>query len=138
MIQFYGVNNANRSIQFNNYVNDVDILFSHVRDYWSKDNPDATSFLPRWKTLAENVGNYFIYDASYIRLRTIEIGYSLSDIPVVKKAGFSNLRLYLNGNNLFFWSKLPDDREQTYSGGSATEGAYPTVKRINLGIEVTF
>jgi TonB-linked SusC/RagA family outer membrane protein len=138
MIQFYGVNNANRSIQFNNYVNDVDILFSHVRDYWSKDNPDATSFLPRWKTLAENVGNYYIYDASYIRLRTIEIGYSLSDIPVVKKAGFSNLRLYLNGNNLFFWSKLPDDREQTYSGGSATEGAYPTVKRINLGIEVTF
>jgi TonB-linked SusC/RagA family outer membrane protein len=138
MIQFYGVNNANRSIQFNNYVNDVDILFAHVRDYWSKDNPDATSFLPRWKTLAENVGNYYVYDASYIRLRTIEIGYSLNDIPMVKKAGFSNLRLYLNGNNLFFWSKLPDDREQTYSGGSATEGAYPTVKRINLGIEVTF
>jgi TonB-linked SusC/RagA family outer membrane protein len=138
MVQFYGVNNANRSIQFNNYVNDVDILFAHVRDYWSKTNPDATSFLPRWKTQAENVGDYFMYDASYVRLRTVEIGYSFNDIQWVKKSGFSNLRLYLNGNNLFFWSKLPDDREQTYTGGSATEGAYPTVKRINLGIEVTF
>ena len=48
------------------------------------------------------------------------------------------MRLFLNGNNLFFWSDLPDDRENTYSGGSATEGAYPTTKRINLGIELTF
>ncbi len=138
MVQFYGVNNANRSVQFNNYVNDVDILFAHVHDYWSKDNPDATSFLPRWKTVAENVGDYFIYDASYLRLRTVEVAYSFNDLAWVKQAGFSNMRLFLNGNNLFFWSKLPDDREQTYTGGSATEGAYPTVKRINLGIELTF
>jgi hypothetical protein len=48
------------------------------------------------------------------------------------------MRLFLNGNNLFFWSNLPDDRQGTYSGGNATEGAYPTVKRINLGIELTF
>ncbi len=138
VVQFYGVNNANRSIQFNNYANDIDILFSHVRDYWSKDNPDATSFLPRWKTQAENVGDYFIYDASYLRLRMVEVAYSFRDLPWAKKAGFDNLRLFLNGNNLLFWSKLPDDREQTYSGGSATEGAYPTVKKINLGIELTF
>jgi TonB-linked SusC/RagA family outer membrane protein len=138
MVQFYGVNNANRQINFNNYVNDVDILFGHVADYWSKDNPNATSFLPRWKTQAENVGDYFQYDASYIRLRTVEMAYSFNNVYWVKNAGFSNLRLFLNGNNVFFWSKLPDDREQTYTGGSATEGAYPTVKRINLGIELTF
>ena len=138
MVQFYGVNNANRSIQFNNYANDVDILYGHVADFWSKDNPDATSFLPRWKTQGENVGDYFIYDASYLRLRTIELAYSFNNLYWVKNAGFSNLRLFLNGNNLFFWSKLPDDREQTYSGASATEGAYPTTKKINLGIEVTF
>lgn len=140
MVQLYGVNNANRSIPFNNYANDVDILYGHVNDYWSKENPNATSFLPRWKTQAENVGHYFLFDASYLRLRTVEIAYSFSDNPWVKQAGFSNLRLFLNGNNLFFWSKLPDDRETTYSGGGggATEGSYPTVKRINLGIELTF
>jgi len=138
MVQFYGVNNANRNIPFNNYYSDTDILYAHVADYWSKDNPDATSFLPRWKTQAENIGDYYVYDASYLRLRTAEIAYDLNDIGWVKNAGFSNMRLFLNGNNLFFWSKLPDDREQTYTGGSATDGAYPTQKRINLGIELTF
>ena len=85
MVQFYGVNNANRSIQFNNYANDVDILYGHVADFWSKDNPDATSFLPRWKTQAENVGDYFIYDASYLRLRTVELAYSITFCIVTGK-----------------------------------------------------
>lgn len=138
MVQLYGVNNANRSIGFNNFVNDTDVLFSHVNDFWSLDNPDGTSFLPRWKTQAENIGDYYMYDASSLRLRTAEIAYTLSNLAWVKSAGFSNMRLFLNGNNLFFWSDLPDDRENTYSGGSATEGAYPTTKRINLGIELTF
>ncbi len=138
MVQFYGVNNANRWIPFNNYLSDMDVLYGHVANYWSKDNPDATSFLPRWKTQAENTGDYFLYDASYLRLRTVEIAYALNDLAWVKKAGLSNLKLFINGNNLFFWSNLPDDREQTYTGGDATQGAYPTVKRVNLGIELTF
>ncbi len=138
MVQFYGVNNANRYIPFNNYQNDVDIVFGHVSDYWSKDNPNASSFLPRWKTQAENIGDYYLYDASFLRLRTAEIAYTFNDLGWVKGAGFSNMRIFLNGNNLFFWSQLPDDRESTYSGGSATQGAYPTMKRINLGIDLTF
>lgn len=138
MAQFYGVNNANRNIPFNNYTNDIDIVFGHAADYWSKDNPDASSFLPRWKTQAENIGNYFMYDASFVRLKTVEIAYAFSQSHWMKQVGLSNMRVFLNGNNLFFWSKLPDDRETTYSGGSATEGAYPTVKRVNLGVELTF
>ncbi len=138
MIQFYGVNNANRYVGFNNYQNDIDIVYGHVADYWSKDNPNATSFLPRWKTQAENIGDYYLYDASYLRLQNTEIAYTFNDLQWVKNSGFSNFRIFLNGNNLFFWSQLPDDRTTTYSGGSATEGAYPTVKRINLGIDLSF
>lgn len=138
MVQLYAVNNANRYIPFDNYANNTDILFGNVANYWSKDNPNASSFLPRWKTQGENIGDYYMYDASFIRLRTVELSYALSNLSWVKKAGFTNLRIFVNGNNLGFWSDLPDDREQTYSGGSATEGAYPTTKRINLGIELTF
>ncbi len=138
MVQFYGVNNANRYIPFSNFRNDIDIVFGHVNDYWTKDNQNATSFLPRWKTNGENVGDYFLYDASYLRLKTAEIAYSFTNLNWVKSAGFSNLRLFMNGTNLFFWSKLPDDRETTHSGANATEGAYPTTKRINLGIDLTF
>lgn len=138
MIQFYGVNNANRYVGFNNYANDIDVVYGHVADYWSKDNQNASSFLPRWKTQGENIGDYYLYDASYLRLQNTELAYTFNDLQWVKDAGFSNFRIFLNGNNLFFWSKLPDDRTTTYSGGSATEGAYPTVKRINLGIDLTF
>jgi TonB-linked SusC/RagA family outer membrane protein len=136
--QLYGVNNATRVISFNNFRNDTDILFGHVRDYWSKDNQNASSFLPRWKTSGENIGDYYVYDASYLRLRMVELGYSFDKTGWIKKAGIENMRIFLNGNNLFFWSDLPDDRETTYTGGAATDGAYPTVKRINLGIDITF
>ena len=138
MLQLFGVNNANRWVRANNFFADTDILFGHVRDYWSKDNLNATSFLPRWKTQAENIGDYYLYDASSIRLRTAEIAYSFTGMNWVKQAGISNLRIFLNGNNLFFWSKLPDDRETTYSGGSDTDGAYPTMRRISMGIDLTF
>jgi TonB-linked SusC/RagA family outer membrane protein len=138
MFQFYGVNNANRVISFNNYRNDTDIVFAHVADYWSKDNQNASSFLPRWKTSAENIGDYYVYDASFVRLRMVELGYSLDKNKWINKIGIENMRIFLNGNNLFFWSNLPDDRETTYSGGAAADGAYPTMKRINLGIDITF
>ncbi|GHV20342.1 SusC/RagA family TonB-linked outer membrane protein [Bacteroidia bacterium] len=129
MMQFYGVNNANRFMSFDNFANETNILFEHVNDYWSKDNPNATSFLPRWKTQAENIGHYYLYDASYIRLNVLEFSYTFKNMSL----GISNMRLFLNGNDLFFWSDVPDDRE---SGG--INGAYPTVKRINLGIELSF
>lgn len=138
MVQFYGVNNASRYIPFDNFRNDIDIVFGHVNDYWSKDNQNASSFLPRWKTNGQNIGDYFLYDASYLRLKTAEIAYSFTDLPWVKSAGISNLRIFMNGTNLFFWSNLPDDRETTHSGANATQGAYPTTKRINLGIDITF
>lgn len=138
MVQLYGVNNVSRYVNSLNFFNYTDVLFSHVRDYWSKDNPDATSFLPRWKTQANNIGDYYQYDASSFRLRTAEIAYSFNGMEWIKKARISNMRIFLNGNNLFLWTRLPDDRETTYSGGSATDGAYPTMRRINLGIDLSF
>ncbi|WP_436415485.1 SusC/RagA family TonB-linked outer membrane protein [Petrimonas sp.] len=138
MVQLYGVNNVSRYVNSLNFFNYTDVLFSHVSDYWSKDNPDATSFLPRWKTQANNIGDYYQFDASSFRLRTAEIAYSFNGMEWVKRAGISNMRIFLNGNNLFLWTRLPDDRESTYSGGGATEGSYPTMRRINLGIDLSF
>jgi len=136
--QLYGANNATRYIPFNNFNYDTDIVFGHVADYWSKDNPNASSFLPRWKTEAENIGDYYVYDASFLRLQMAEIGYAFGKQSWIKKIGLDNLRVFLNGTNLFFWSDLPDDREGSYSGGSDTEGSYPNMRRFNLGIDVSF
>ena len=137
MIQFYGVNNVSRNFPMNNLPDNTDVVFEHALDYWSKDNQNASSFLPRWKTSGENVGDYYIYDGSYWRLKTAEFAYTFNTRQL-QKYGLSALKLFINGNNLAFWSDLPDDREVAWTGGSATNGAYPTVKRINLGIDLTF
>ncbi len=138
MVQLYGVRNASRHISLDSFNGNQSIVFSHVEDYWSKHNQDASSFLPRWKTPGENIGDYFIFDASYLRLKTVELSYTFDkNNNWLQFMGIDNLRLYINGSDLFMWSKLPDDREGTASGGSATRGTYPTVKRINFGIDLT-
>ncbi len=137
MVQFYGVDNVSRWVPLQNFSGYTDVVFAHVADYWSKDNQNASSFLPRWKTQGQSIGDYFLYDASYLRLKTAEIAYTFQD-KWVKNAGLSALRIFINGNNLIFWSKLPDDRESSSSGGSDSQGTYPTAKRINLGFDLTF
>ena len=137
MFQFYGVNNVSRTVPLQNFNSYQNILFDHVLDYWSRDNQDASSFLPRWKTQGQNIGDYFLFDGSYIRFKTAELAYTFQN-NLVKKVGLSSVRVFINGNNLAFWSKLPDDREAHWAGGNSNQGTYPTPKRFNLGIDVTF
>ena len=47
----------------------------------------------------------WIRDASYMRLKNAEIGYTLRG-PLLSRIGLSTLRVYANGNNLITWSKL--------------------------------
>jgi len=137
MVQFYAVNNATRKVPLNNYLSQTNLVFEYVSDYWSKDNIDAASFLPTWKISGQSMGDFFVVDASYIRLRTAEIAYTFSG-GWIEKGGLSSLRVYMSGNNLFFWSKLPDDREASMVGPSDAIGTYPSLKRINLGVNLTF
>lgn len=143
MLQFFGVNNVSLYLPQANFKSFQSVAFEHTLDYWSKDNPNATSFLPRWKTWQQEaqqplyIGDYFLHDGSYLRLKTAELAYKFNQ-KFLSNAGISALRLYVNGNNLIFWSKLPDDRESYSRGGSAGEGTYPTPRRINFGFEITF
>ena len=76
-----------------------------------------------------------MYDGSYIRLKNVELAYTFTN-SWVRRIGLSNLRLYVNGNNLWMWSRMPDDRESNTAGtGLASQGAYPTMKRVNFGIK---
>jgi len=52
---------------------------------------------------------------------------------LVKNLGLSSLRVYLNGDNLFMWTNMPDDREVN----NGVNSAYPTVRRINMGLNIT-
>ena len=108
------------------------IAYAHALDYWSVDNPSGESFLPRWAAPGQMNANYYLVDGSYCRLKNAEIAYNFSG-GILKKLTVSSLRIYLNGNNLLFWSKeLPDDREYGYGN------SYPSVKRFNLGVDIKF
>ena len=42
-----------------------------------------------------------------------------------------------DGDNLLLWTDMPDDRESNFSG-AGNRGAYPTVRRFNMGIDLNF
>jgi len=77
--------------------------------------------------------DFFNKDASYIRLKNMEIGYRIQP-SFLTKLGIESTRIYLNGTNLITWSKnsLWGDPENLGTLG------YPLVKTFNLGINVNF
>ena len=147
MLQFYGVNNVSRNMSLSTFGGRLNIYPMASADYYSKDNTDAVTYLNKWRATGTGTADRWIWDASYFRLKTAELAYTFQG-GLLKKTGLSNMRIYLNGMNLFLWSDLPDDREGTNLGntggsggpgsGGASAGAYPNTRRVNLGVEVTF
>jgi TonB-linked SusC/RagA family outer membrane protein len=140
-VQVYGVNNVTRQVVFNSLAGQSHLVYDEG-SYWSKDNFNADVPLPRWLTLPSNYnsGNRYMFDGSYLRLKNAEIAYTFNkNQNFIKKIGFESMRVFINGNNLLVWTKMPDDRESNFAGtGWASQGAYPTVKRFNLGTNITF
>lgn len=140
-VQFYGVNNVTRQVVLTSLGSQNHVVYDQG-SYWSKDDTNADLPMPRWLATASdfNNGSRFMYDGSYLRLKNAEVAYTFDGkTNWIKSAGLQSIRFYLNGNNLFLWSKMPDDREANYAGtGWASQGAYPTVKRFNLGANIIF
>ena len=79
----------------------------------------------------------FLYDASYLRLKNVEIGYNVSS-KLLRKFHVQQARIYVQGLNLLTFDKLGDvdiDPE-TKSGDGASW--YPIQKVFNFGIDITF
>ena len=137
-VQFYGVNNVTRQVVFSTFGQKQLIAYDEG-SRWSKYNPNPDVPMPHFGSTTNDyydAARYF-YDGSYIRLKNIELSYTFTS-GWIKSLGLSNLKLYVNGNNLWVWTRMPDDRESNFAGtGWASQGAYPTVKRINFGLKFT-
>ena len=106
---------------------------------WREDNA-ATATLPRL-TFAHQAYNVmdsrvWIVDASYIRLKNAEIGYTFKKIPGIPQ--ISDLRLYITGNNLLTFSKFNANDPESRGGGWPDNTAYPMTRLINFGLKVNF
>jgi len=140
--QFYGVNNVTRQVVLGSFSGKNTVAYDEG-SYWSKDNINPDGPMPRWETTPADYfrADRFMFDGSYIRLKNAEVAYTFRQ-DWVKKIGVSSLRVFVNGNNLHVWTKMPDDREANYQGaggqGWASQGAYPTVKRYNFGANFIF
>jgi TonB-linked SusC/RagA family outer membrane protein len=81
------------------------------------------------------IGNsFFIMDRSFLRLKTAEIGYSVPQ-RLYRSVGIKRIRVYVNGNNLWTYTKLP---VKLFDPEQASSQSYPVTKMINIGLNVVF
>ena len=132
--QFYGVTGVTRDVGLTSFNQKLLTVYDNG-DWWNPARGDGDVVVPRFTTqVSYNDGTQFLYDGSYFRVKNVEVAYTWTK-GWIKKLGFSSLKLYVNGNNLFLITKMPDDRESNY-GYSGGGGAYPTVRRFNFGVKL--
>ena len=106
-------------------------------------NKNAKYGLP-WAENGLVMSNWF-EDASYLRLNTLTIGYTIPK-AITKKFAVQNLRVYATGGNLFCltgYSGLDPEVNTKYSSNDypkigVDRGAYPRARTFTFGINVEF
>ncbi|MDR1259326.1 MAG: TonB-dependent receptor [Tannerellaceae bacterium] len=110
-------------------------------------NP-ATSWIPGfYPALRSNFSNttdqhsidIWIPNAAYLRLKSLEIGYTIPR-AVLRKTGIAGLRVFLNGFNLLTFCRKelrqadPEREERDWNANAA----YPLMKTFNVGFNINF
>ena len=118
-------------------------------DFWrAEDDPlgaNTDAYFPRalfgGSDKNQQVSTGYLQDASYIRLKNIQLGYTLP-ANLVKKAGMQSVRVYVSADNLLTISDISGmfDPEALYDGtGYGGNGKmYPLQKTISVGLNVNF
>lgn len=119
-------------------------MFASYANRWSPTNPSndysvagaggkAPSFYP----------SRVVEDGSYIRLKTINLGYTFNQ-SLIKKVKLNGLRLYVSGQNVLTFTHyqgLDPEVNAWASGGALTPGldysAYPRAKTVTFGLDIT-
>ena len=108
---------------------------SQNAEAWTPQNHSTTTVMLGDPLSFNHPSTYFLKDNSYLRLKTLQIGYSLPG-KWVNKLKISKVRLYFAGDNLFTVTKYPGlDPER---GGNGSLVNYPQNKVISFGCNVNF
>lgn len=99
---------------------------------WTTENPNGT--MPRAEDLAPGNNTNWLFDATFVRLKTLELGYSIPS-QVISRLGLSNVRFYVSGFNVLTWAKEIKWTDPEQSGGYLY---YPQQRVLNLGVNVKF
>ncbi len=141
----YGSNllNANRLMFETGYNRRRDLnQYASFIDRWTFDNPESD--MPRVSASSSNnlFSSRIIEDGSYLRLKTLSIGYTF-DPKIIKKLKLNKARIYLSGQNVFTLTKYSGyDPEVSIRNSALTPGldfsSYPRAMSFNMGINLNF
>ncbi len=81
--------------------------------------------------------SFWVRDASYLRLKNAEIGYTLRG-GVLKRVGIGSARIYANGSNLLTWDSLFPGEDPEMPDPVTNLEPYPVTSTVNLGVNVKF
>lgn len=110
--------------------------YAYLLDAWSPENTDAKYPL-LWRgsrPMNDRTSDFWIKDASYLRLKTLTIGYT---IPAINLKGWNinSIRIYFSGQNLLTFSGLDGFDPEAGAGNGAY---YPQQKLYSFGLNVNF
>ena len=121
-----------------NRIPNKNVLKFIADNHWSVDNPNPNAEYPRLGLTTGDIGNntvnstYWLRNGSYLRLKNLEIGYTIPK-SLVNKMHLNNIRIYFMGTNLVTFSsfKLWDPEL-----GSSNGQKYPLSKSYTLGLTI--
>lgn len=113
----------------------------HVWDRWTGEGTSNSEPRPSYGGYNYLPSDRFIQDGSYLRLRSIALGYSLPT-GLVNNLNMTRARIYVKGNNLFTWTSYTGYTPEIGSGNVLSNGIdtgiYPIPRVFSVGINTTF
>ncbi|PQA55548.1 hypothetical protein C5O19_19205 [Siphonobacter curvatus] len=119
-----------------------------VANRWRSPSDPGNGWQPRATNTASgganNPSSRYVYDASFLRIRTVSFGYSLPS-EVVKRWKFEQARLYVSGQNLYTFTKYIGYNPEANDNGNTTaptygydSASYPLARTITVGLNLGF
>ena len=142
----YGNDIFNAMRYFTYDLGDVTNKSVDVLNYWTSTNTNTT--IPRLNGKDKNdnkrISDLYVEDGSYLRLKTLQLGYTIPQ-SISSKVYMSSLRVFITGQNLLTFTKYsgPDPEigqitsSNTLSRG-VDIGTYPQAQTFTAGINITF
>ncbi len=112
------------------------LLQAYSESHWSEDNRDLYALFPRLSTysISNNTqrSTWFMRNGAFLRVKQVELGYTFPK-SWTNRIKMDNMRLYLNGTNLFTFSKF-----KLWDVEMAGNGLrYPVQRVFNIGLQVS-
>ncbi len=145
---FFSGSQGNDAYNYEKIFSDFPTFFNgnrstRVLDSWTPSNTNAT--LPALSQTIQNAetqpNSYFVEDASYLRLRNLQIGYTFPS-DIASKVGMDLLRLYVQGTNLFTITDYEGFDPEVISSDNLSLGidfqTFPVSQIFTVGINTKF